>query len=167
MGQTQSQNSATRVNACVPYVQKGFFSPLYNRCLLFSLDVSCKLQLVWQDMQWRICLIPEHRLDAPSNILPAPYPQPWRYISALFSAAASLQSTPNPHCKLPFSLLFHLDPNLHVWGVFSFPSLLNAPWKWRQARLFIRKIAGQALLTTGCLFGEFICQTQAVLPRIT
>lgn len=59
-------------------------------------------------MQWRICLIPEHWLDASSNILPASYPQPWRYISALFSAAALLQSTPNPHCKFPFSPLLHL-----------------------------------------------------------
>lgn len=30
-------------------------------------------------LQWNICLIPEHWLDAPSNFLSAPYPQSWSH----------------------------------------------------------------------------------------
>lgn len=162
-------------------------------------------------LQWNICLIPEHWLDASSNIQyhPHPYPQHWSHISvpgppqlhisaatsfplfmlpALCSPASIFQSTPNPCCRLPFSPLLHTDPNPHLWVVSSFPSPLNYPWKWRKGRLSFlvvhpgtahqeKKLLGklcsscsalwQRMLTMGCVFGEFICQTQVVFPQVS
>lgn len=75
-------------------------------------------------LQWKICLITEHWLDAWSNRLQTPHPQPWRHIlvpdlpelhilvatsfphfvlPAICSPGSSFQSTPNPCCRLPFS----------------------------------------------------------------